>query len=48
MNYIETDKENSGIIERRNRDMKKKVVVCMAVLGLGLLALAGCGNWDAR
>ena len=24
--------------------MKKKVVVCMAVLGLGLLALAGCGK----
>ena len=47
MNYIETDKENSGIIERRNRDMKKKVVVCMAVLGLGLLALAGCGKKEA-
>jgi len=47
VNYIETDKENSGIIERRNRDMKKKVVVCMAVLGLGLLALAGCGKKEA-
>ena len=27
--------------------MKKKVVVCMAVLGLGLLALAGCGKKEA-